>query len=82
MLEDYLGRPIVKGKEDEEDEYGDIYYIYGTGIEQWKAFVCEEFDNGRQVWDYVLTGDNPDIFDQIEPCDASAHDDQTCTQDD
>jgi len=71
-IEGYLGRQIVENKEEEEDEYSDIYYIYGTGIEQWKAFVWEEFDNGRQVWDYVITGENPDILDQVEPCDASA----------
>lgn len=69
-IEEYLGRPIVEPKEYEEEEWGDIYYARGTSEEQWKAFICGEFDNGQQVWEYVLTGENPEILDQIEACDA------------
>lgn len=69
-IEEYLGRAIVEPKEYEEKEYSDIYYSRGTSEEQWKAFICEEFENGQQVWDYVLTGEQPEILDQIEACDA------------
>ncbi|MGF1833175.1 hypothetical protein [Photobacterium sanguinicancri] len=73
-IEQYLGRSIVAPKviEDEDDYYRDNYYIYGTGEQDWKAFVTDGFEHGRDIWHFVETGENPSILDQVTPCDMAA----------
>lgn len=67
-IEQYLGRPIVAPKVIEEEPLGDIYYTWGTGEEEWKAFVCEGIDNGKALWEYIVSGENPQILDTVKPC--------------
>ncbi|MGR5076775.1 hypothetical protein [Photobacterium swingsii] len=73
-IEQYLGRPIVAPKaiEDEDDYYRDNYYFYGTGEQDWKAFVTEGFEHGEAIWHFVETGENPSILSKIVPCDMAA----------
>ncbi|WP_406734841.1 DUF3859 domain-containing protein [Vibrio scophthalmi] len=68
-IEQYLGRPIVAPKVIEEEPLGDLYYTWGTGEEEWKAFVCEGVDNGKALWHYIVSGENPQVLDTITPCD-------------
>ncbi|MGF1727775.1 hypothetical protein [Photobacterium nomapromontoriensis] len=73
-IEQYLGRSIVAPKpiDDEDDYYRDNYYFHGTGVQDWKAFVTDGFENGSDIWLFVETGETPEILTQITPCDMAA----------
>jgi len=70
-IEEYTGMPLVdKSKypynEDEEDDYYD-----DDDDEQsiWEDFFLNGFDNGEEMLNYILYGEDDSILDEIKPVD-------------
>lgn len=60
-IEKLLGYPLaIKQEEDDEDIYED---------EIWEDFFINGFDEGQRIWDYIMSGEDEEVLDIIEPVD-------------
>ncbi|WP_145993163.1 hypothetical protein [Tepidibacter mesophilus] len=63
-IEEYIGMPLV-------DEYKDPYDDYDHDEEEsiWEDFFLNGFDNGEEMLNYILYGEDDSILDEIKPVD-------------
>jgi len=75
-ITDVLGRPIVpnkrvyvasinKAKEADKENVGKL----NKSIENWKVFITGAFNNGQQIWEYIINGSNNSLLDEISQTD-------------
>ena len=61
-IEEYIGKPLtLEPKDEDEDENWE-----NNNYTVWKDLFINCFENGENVWQYVLTGENENVVEQIK----------------
>lgn len=61
-IENELGYPLTEKQKDDEDEE-----VYENEI--WEDFFLNGFENGEEIWNYIMCGDKKEVLNTIEPTD-------------
>jgi hypothetical protein len=63
-IEEALGYDLVLPQKDEEDDEDEP-----TEYEVWKDFFTNGFEKGHTLWNFIMTGENEAILDELEETD-------------
>ncbi|MCM1988270.1 hypothetical protein [Oceanirhabdus seepicola] len=68
-IEDYIGKPLAEPYKDSMERYDKESEEALEDDTVWEDFFLNGFENGEEMWNYIMYGEDDSILDKIQPVD-------------